>query len=58
MFWDLKVCVPKMGQQDFPMVNSNFSYDGHFGRGEGGLAPLLLWCTAILILPCLLLYRL
>ena len=46
----------------FPMVNFVCSHDGHFGlRGggcpEGGVSrgnppPLLRWCTAILIRPC------
>ena len=44
----------------FAPVKFVSSHDGHFGpeggcgggsRGGGGLTPLLLWCTAILILP-------
>ena len=47
----------KWPDQIFPMVNFVFSHDGHFGLeggggSRGGYPPLLLRCTAILILPC------
>ena len=45
----------KWPDQIFPTVNCVFSDNGHFGLGGGGplggVAPLLRWCTAILILP-------
>ena len=44
----------KWPDQILPMVNFVLSHDGHFGLGggvQGGVPPLLLRCTAILILP-------
>ena len=50
-----------MAQTFFPMLNLVLSHNGHFGLGGGGasggglrplLRPLLLRCTALLILRC------
>ena len=43
----------KWPNKSLPIVNFVFSHYGHFGRGGGpvGDTPLLLLCTAILILP-------
>ena len=46
----------KWPDQIFPTVNFVFSHDGHFGlgggvQGGGVTPPLLLQCTAILIVP-------
>ena len=46
------VYTKKWPDQIFPMVNFVFSHCGHFGTGGGGVPPLLLGCTAILIFPC------
>ena len=50
-----KLAYQKGPHRMFPMVNFVFPRNGHFGRGwgsRGGLPPLLLRWTAVLILPC------
>ena len=55
--WNPKLCVPKMAQPDFLICKCQFfsmmvTLVGGQGGGSGGGVPLLLlWCTAILILP-------
>ena len=45
--WDPKVCVPKMTRQDVP--NGKFRFFPRRSLWSGGAAPLLLRCTALLI---------
>ena len=45
-FWDPNVCVPQ-----WPDGKLHFSRDDQFGLEGGGVPPLLLRCTAVLIYP-------